>query len=409
MNTTIWHHSKISVAFLFIVASIGTLLRSVSFIDLPFSYGNLVHAHSHVAFQGWVYTSMILILPKLFLSKDQIAKGRYLLQFQITIPIIIGILISFSLQGYGLYSIIFSTLFQGLNYWFIYQFLRDSKSLSPTLPLQFIKWGLYLGLLSTLFPFIIGFLSAKGYANTELYESFIYTFMHLQYNGWFLFVAIGLFIKLLELHDIKLLSKHALVFFNLFSISILPAISLSLIGMSFKSFFLPFAYVSAILQVLAVYHFIRAIPATAASIFNRQTFLVKLFFFVFLISFTLKFSIQFLSIFPFAEEIAFHNKPIILSYLHLSLIGVISCLYLGIMFLFNWIPVSTLSINGGLMFLAGFLCTELLLVLNGLNIFSSDIALALGSFLMMLGILSFLFCSTSNSNYIERLRNTHVR
>ncbi len=409
MNSTVWHHSKISIAFLLIVASIGTLLRSVSFIDLPFSYGNLVHTHSHVAFQGWVYTIMILILPKLFLSKDQISKGRYLLQFQITIPIIVSILISFSLQGYGLYSIIFSTLFQGLNYWFIYRFLRDSKSLSPTLPLQFIKWGLYLGLLSTLFPFIIGFLSAKGYANTELYESFVYTFMHLQYNGWFLFVAIGLFLKLLELRGVKLISKHASIFFNLFSISVLPAISLSLIGMSFKSFFLPFAYISAILQVIALYHFIRAIPAKATSMFYRETFLVQLFFIVFLICFILKFSIQLLSIFPFAEQIAFHNKSIILSYLHLSLIGVISFLYLGIMSLLGWIHTSLLSINGGLLFLVGFLCTELILALNGLNIFSSDIALALGSLLMMLGVLLLLFSSTSKSNSIERLRNTHTR
>jgi hypothetical protein len=184
--------SKISLAFLFAVAIIGTLLRSPYIATIPLEYTNLVHAHSHTAFQGWIYTIMFLLLTNIFIAKDKIKKGHYVLQFKITVLIVLGVLVSFSLQGYGLYSIIFSTLFQVLNYWFIYRFLNDSgpvKSGSVNfISLRFIKTGLWLGVLSTIMPFGIGFLSAKGQNSTELYHAFVYTFMHLQYNGWFLFL-----------------------------------------------------------------------------------------------------------------------------------------------------------------------------------------------------------------------------
>ena len=109
------HWSKASLVFLFLVALIGTALRSVAFQPIPLEYANLVHAHSHVAFQGWIYTLMLLLLVRYFLSEDQIIAGKYLLQFQLTVVVIVGVLITFSIQGYGLYSIIFSTLFQILN------------------------------------------------------------------------------------------------------------------------------------------------------------------------------------------------------------------------------------------------------------------------------------------------------
>ena len=92
--------SKISLIFLFLVALIGTLLRSAAFIQLPFEHINLVHAHSHVAFQGWVYTIMIQLITNTFLNEDQIKKGRYPLQFILTVFVVVGVLISFSLEYY---------------------------------------------------------------------------------------------------------------------------------------------------------------------------------------------------------------------------------------------------------------------------------------------------------------------
>ena len=121
---------KISLVFLFVVAVIGTSLRAIFLFPLPFNYSNLVHAHSHTAFQGWIYTVMLLLTTNLFFNEKLVDQGRYPLQFKLTAIVIIGVLISFSFQGYGLYSILFSVFFQLLNYWFIFRFLRDVRKSS---------------------------------------------------------------------------------------------------------------------------------------------------------------------------------------------------------------------------------------------------------------------------------------
>ena len=108
--------SRVSIFYLFLVASFGTLLRAAGHVSLPLQYEHLVHPHSHVDFQGWVYTLMILLLTHLYLDQGQIRVGRYPLQFWLTAVVILCVLVSFAMQGYGLFSICFWTLFQLLNY-----------------------------------------------------------------------------------------------------------------------------------------------------------------------------------------------------------------------------------------------------------------------------------------------------
>ena len=73
-------------------------------------------------------------------------------------------------------------------------FFKDTKHLD-SLPLRLIRMGLWLGVLSTLMPIGIGILSAKRLNGSEAYQSIVYTFLHLQYNGWFLFVLLGLYLN----------------------------------------------------------------------------------------------------------------------------------------------------------------------------------------------------------------------
>ena len=256
--------AKISLVFLFLVALIGTLMRSAGVVNSPFQYTHLLHAHSHVAFQGWVYLIMMLLLTRTFLNEDQVEKGRYPLQFKLTIFIVIGILVSFALQGYGLYSIIFSTLFQALNYWFIFRFLKDSKRSNnysrKGISLRLVRTGLWFGLLSTLLPYAVGILSAKDLNDTEAYRSLVYTFLHLQYNGWFLFVVLGLFFEFLEKRRIKFYRKFAGLFYWILTLSVIPATALSLLGMEFTKEIMPVAYLAAVLTTGTLILFFMAIP-----------------------------------------------------------------------------------------------------------------------------------------------------
>ena len=386
--------SRVSLFFLFTVAFIGTILRSTAFVSFPLEYVNLVHAHSHVAFQGWVYTILMLLLTRTYLKEHQIKSGRYRLQFGLTVLVVAAILISFSWQGYGLYSIVFSTLFQLLNYWFIFRFLKDLKesysSGEADISVRFVKTGMWLGLLSTLLPVGVGLLSAKGQNGSEAYRSLVYTFLHLQYNGWFLFVVLGLFYRYLCSNQIAFGNKDGLRFYTLLSLAVIPSISLSLLGMGFANYLMPAAYVSALLLAAALWFFIRSLPAKFHALFAHRSYWFKVYLFAFVASFILKMILQSLSVLPPFRAYAAYNKFIIIAYLHLSLIGSISFLLLAMLVAMKWIPVTGSFKLGSALFLTGFLLTEILLSLAGLGLFHSNLFLATGSGVMALGVLAMM-------------------
>jgi hypothetical protein len=117
-------------------------------------------------------------------------------------------------------------LFQTLNYWFIYRFQKDAHPSGSNLSMKFIKMGIGFGLLSSTFHYVIGFVSAKGLGGTETYKTLVYSFMHLQYNAWFLFISIGLFYELFNRLRIEVSEEYGQKFYWSFSLAVIPAISL---------------------------------------------------------------------------------------------------------------------------------------------------------------------------------------
>lgn len=383
MNGT-W--SKISLLFLLVIALVGTLMRLSPFLHLPLAYDHLLHAHSHTAFQGWVYTAMMLLLANLFLSKEQIQSGKYALQFKLTVVVIVGVLVTFAMQGYGLYSIICSTLFQLLNYWFIFRFFKDARQLPASISLRWVKTGLWLGLLSSLAPFAIGALSAKGMGGSEAYNSAVYFFLHFQYNGWFQFVALGLFIKWMEMGGVAFNPKWARQFYGLFTVAVVPAYLLSLLGMSFSQWVWVPAAMAALLQMLGLWAFYRMMVGSTKAWFSTKNKWVQTFLWFAAGSFFLKYSLQFLTVFPPIQALAFSSRNLIVGYLHLCLLGVITCFLIALFFELKWLELRKSTKIGSALFLVGFLATEALLGVSGMGWGSALLPLLLFSGLMAVGI-----------------------
>jgi len=407
--------SKISVRFFFTIALLGSIMRLAPFSDIFFSYEHLLHAHSHVAFQGWIYTALFILICKLYLTEECIKVGRYKLQFYLTLFIILGIMVAFIVQGYGLFSIVFSSLFQILNYWFTYRFFKDVKKSDAVkkhqFSLKFIKVGMLLMVLSTFGPWAVGILSAKGFAGTEYFNSALYFFLHFQYNGWFTFAILGLFFWLLEHYQIGFKEKGANLFYVLFTAAVIPAYALSLLGMSFRPYIDVFGYVGAILQLGALYYLIQSLSNCFKPIiqsFNKIAVLLLLLVFA---AFILKTILQAASVFPLFQKLAFENRFLIIDFIHLVMIGFMSFFILAIFFQLSYLKSnSILTKSGVIALIIGFLSSEIILLVLGfsVHILANLFILLMASILMAVGVLLILIGQNFSEKQLKFLRSLSI-
>lgn len=101
---------------LFLAAIVGGLvLRMLFFVDLPVVFKHIVHAHSHTAILGWIYLALVLLIYKNYL-KDWVPNRVFLCIYSCTLISIVGMMLSFPIQGYAAVSIFFSTLFLFCSY-----------------------------------------------------------------------------------------------------------------------------------------------------------------------------------------------------------------------------------------------------------------------------------------------------
>lgn len=113
-------HLRLAFVYFLLVALMGTLLRFGHLFPIPFQYRFMVHAHSHIALLGWVYTALTTLLCYCMLPSEVWIKYQRL--FLVTQVTLIGMLFTFPFQGYAFLSIVFSTLFLLVSYvfaWFL--------------------------------------------------------------------------------------------------------------------------------------------------------------------------------------------------------------------------------------------------------------------------------------------------
>ena len=122
---------KIALFNLLIVASIGVVLRYKIAFSLPFiDQKHLLHGHSHFAFAGWISQAiMVLMVAYLATQKGETVYKRYRWLLYANLITAYGMLITFPIEGYGFYSIIFSTLSIFVSYFFALLYWKDLNTL----------------------------------------------------------------------------------------------------------------------------------------------------------------------------------------------------------------------------------------------------------------------------------------
>lgn len=367
---------KLPLYYLLTVALVGLLMRLTSYLDLGFEFTNVRHAHSHLAFLGWVYSAFYVLIWQSFLNKS--AYQKYLTRlFWLTQVSVIGMFIGFWFVGYQPVSIAFLTIHTGLAYAFIVYALRrvDCSPMTRFL----LKWAFAFFFISSLGPFAIPVIKVMG--KEEFMTAAVNFYLHFHYNGWFIFGVFALLSHFIHLSKLKsvftiLIVTTFLAYFELLYLYQVPSLLLLLTN------------VAVVLQWLVtlylVYHFIKN------STFVFSVILKKIFDGIIIIL-GIKYTAQMIGILPFAwVGFEFFTHFNIVGYLHLLFLGVVTPMILVIYIKLDWLRISVIS---WITYALGWLLTEVGLFLVGSSSLDTGILhqlVLVGSLFLIVGILGFV-------------------
>jgi len=352
------------------VSVLGVTLRYKIAFSLPFvDQKNLLHGHSHFAFSGWITQALMYLLIRQLKHDEQyiiLKKYKWILFSNLITAL--GMLVSFPIQGYGLFAILFSTLSIFVSYWFAIVYNKDLKQQTEKLPShKWFKAAVFFNALSSIGAFTLAYIMVKKIMIQKLSLLSVYFFLHFQYNGWFFFACMGLLLSVTEsyIKDKRLLNNVFLSFF----IACFPAYFLSALWLSLPAIIFIVVIASALTQIIAWGFIVYCIWIYRTS-FSQINLFSKNLFKLSAVALTLKLLLQLISTIPSLSQLAFGFRPIVIGYLHLVLLGVITISIICYVTAIEIKGINKVFKTGIIIFITGIIINEVLLMLQGI----SDIA-----------------------------------
>lgn len=364
---------RFSIFNLLIVALVGLLMRYKIAFEFPYlNQKNLQHAHSHFAFSGWVsHTLMVLMIYALSkkMNTDGFFSKRYAGLLGLHMVCAYGMLLFFTVQGYGFFSIVFSSLSVVTSYVFAYWFWRDATKWMPGQPtLPWFKAALFFNVISSVGTFVLAYMMATRNIHQNEYLASIYYYLHFQYNGWFLFACLGLLIGFLKPDPIQEKIYHKCFWAML--ASCIPAYGLSILWLDLPVFVYVIVVLAALVQTLAWLKLLQVVLASQKNKFTSLAPHLRWVFGLVALALTIKMALQLASVIPSVSQLAFGFRPIVIAYLHLVLLMIISLFLLTYVFAQGLWPEKAFMKKSFLVFTAGVVCNEIILGIQGIASFS---------------------------------------
>ena len=354
--------SFIALAYFLIASSLGIILRLFPTTDINVTYKYILHTHSHIALLGWVYIALTTLVFHICIKKEAAKKYSFLfLGTQITI---LGMMFTFPITGYALFSIIFSTLFLVCSYWFFSFFKKHHHLNKKNYGYKFINGALLFMTISSIGPWALGIIMNTLGNTSHWYKNAIYFYLHFQYNGWFIFCLLGLFFLLLEKHQISIQKKTISSFYTLMILSCGLTLFLSFLWIKPLLYIYGLAFLGTFLQLIALIKFHQIIHTIKADLPKKLSSIsIKLLRFIYIL-FIFKIASQTLTTFPYFAELVSQLKDFVIGYLHLTFLGIISLTLFVFLKEFGLIKLSNLWVR---IYLSGFILSELLIFYKGFS------------------------------------------
>lgn len=368
LNTRFW--LKISLLNLLIVAFLGMVMRYKIGFEFPyFDQKSIQHAHSHFAFLGWItHTIYVLILHVMVKRKLFLNEKRYHSMIVANLLCSYGMIFSFISSGYGIVSIVISTISIFVNYAFCYYLYRDLKNFPPLNGAKnWFRAGLFFNVISSIGTFSLAYMLATKQFNQNWYLASVYFYLHFQYNGFFTFACLGLL--LCKLNDWLPTFKYNNAWFWFMFLACVPAYFLSTLWAGLPLWLYVLVILASFAQLFGWLKLVIAIKNALPS----KTIMFKHGYYLFLlvaVAFTVKLLLQLGSTIPALSKLAFGFRPIVIAYLHLILLAVISVFLLAYIYTIQLINTNYQSKFALYLFVGGVFANELLLAIQGIASFS---------------------------------------
>lgn len=380
-------YTRIALLNLLFVALIGVILRYKIAFSLPFiDQKHLLHGHSHFAFAGWVtHAIMLLLVNYLAAQKGDQMISRYKWVINANLVTAYGMLISFPVQGYGVCSILFSTLSIFVSYVFAVMYWKDLNSLAEkSIGHWWMKAALLFNVLSSAGAFSLAFMMATKNLHQDWYLASVYFFLHFQYNGWFFFACMGLATAKF-LPGVKLSTQKKI--FWLFASACIPAYVLSALWLPIPGWAYVIVILAAFSQATGWVLVLGQIKTQASFIRGSTGKSAALLITLSCIALSIKLLLQLGSTVPALSTVAFGFRPIVIGYLHLILLGVISLFLLGFMITEKLILVeNVVALSAVKAFSGAVILNELLLMIQGIAAMTYTAVPLIDSLLLMAAI-----------------------
>ena len=277
----------IAVLYFFIASLLGCLMRIAFVIDLPewIDYRNITHTHSHLAMMGWIYLGLFIFIVSTF----KFTGKQYRILFMLSAVSVAGMLFSFPLQGYAGFSITFTSIHLILSYIFAFYIIRASlqaKSTKKSYSSLFLRTALIFLVISSVGTWMLGVFMAIGMKGTALYYGSVQFFLHFQFNGWFIFAVLALFIKILENKGIVYDKRIIKIFYYLLVISCFLTFALAVSWSTPDKLLFWTNSLGVIIQTFAIVYFVKFVNSIRSEIkntFHKSAYAlwtISLFFFV---------------------------------------------------------------------------------------------------------------------------------
>lgn len=391
---------KLALFHLVLVALLGFLMRLKMIFPIPgLNQKFLLHAHSHFAFTGWVTLALMVLTTRFIIHEKRAGElpQRYQSIFWINLLAAYGMLLSFLFQGYDTLSISFSTLSVAASYVFAWMGWKDLHSASDKNPAHpWLRAALIFMVVSSVGTFWLAWIMTNNLQNARAQLAAIYFFLHFQYNGWFFFACMALFLS--WVHKLAPPKTYSPLIFKCFVFACPLGYLLSILWWKMPSWLYLLLVITVIGQTMAWALWVRRTWYLRPWFRPYWTPLVQGIFACVLLAATIKFLLQGFSVIPALSKLSYSFRPIVIGYIHLVLLGIVTLFILAFAILNNYYRASRVFRLFSFMFILGVIANELILMLQGISgilrtpiaHLPESLAIAAG---LMLGSLLVLFCS----------------